>query len=388
MADSKVLVLAALAGAAGVGLAAAFYRGFRSRRRGSWPRGADAPGAVSADDPGPPRGQAEVLRCLEALIRCVSELKDEMRSLKSALPTLQDQVRLELRGRHEARPHCRTTPTRRKRAAGAGAGAGGRSSEEAESEGGYMTALTDSEEEEPSDEEQVDELCVLLESIDSLRQGPESDKRRSLELLLQRREEFGQKSSFLWRLTRAYCDLHDISSTLEEKKTHAETGKKMGAEAVSLNPTCADSHLWYAILCGLMAEYDTLQNKIKYGYIFKDHLDKAIQLKPLDPLSYYLMGRWCYAVAQLSWIERKVAATLFGEPPSAKVEDALRNFLKVEEIQPGYSKHNYVFLAKCYKDLGRRAEAREMCRTASSMNTVTKEDEDAERELSALRPAL
>jgi len=53
----------------------------------------------------------------------------------------------------------------------------------------YMTALTDSEEEEPSDEEQVDELCVLLESIDSLRQGPESDKRRSLELLLQRREE-------------------------------------------------------------------------------------------------------------------------------------------------------------------------------------------------------
>lgn len=28
----------------------------------------------------------------------------------------------------------------------------------------------------------------------------------------------------------------------------------------------------------------------------QDHLDKAIELRPQDPLSYYLLGRWCYAV--------------------------------------------------------------------------------------------
>ena len=90
------------------------------------------------DGPGLSGGQVEVLERLEALIQCVSELKEEMKSLKSALPSLQDQVREELRGRDEARVLHRTTPTRRKRAAGsvAGARAGGRSSEEAESEGG------------------------------------------------------------------------------------------------------------------------------------------------------------------------------------------------------------------------------------------------------------
>ncbi|XP_028459256.1 regulator of microtubule dynamics protein 2 isoform X1 [Perca flavescens] len=404
-ADSKVLVLGTLAGVAGIGLAVVCYQGFRSRQRGSCPGSylnrsyEPRTGVMLMDGPGLPRGQAEVLERLEALIQCVSELKDEMKSLKNALPTLPDQVREELRARDVARrasPLHRTTPTRRKRAAGviAGATAGGRSSEEAESEGGYMTALTDSEEEELSDAEQRDEekpadkLSVLLERIDRLHQGAESDKRGSLDLLLDHRDEFGQNSTFLWRLIRAYCDVHDVSSTLEEKKTHAATGKKVGEEAVSLNPTCAESHQWYAIMCGIMAEYDTVQNKIKNGYIFKDHLDKAIELKPQDPMSYYLMGRWCYAVAQLSWIERKVAATLFGEPPSATVEDALKNFLKVEEIQPGYSKPNYVFLAKCYRDLGQRDKARDMCQAASSMNTVSKEDEEAQKELDLLCPAL
>ncbi|XP_029963098.1 regulator of microtubule dynamics protein 2 isoform X1 [Salarias fasciatus] len=402
-ADSKLLVLGALAGVAGVsvGLAVVYFRGLRSERRASCPgfylnRTSDqGPGIMVVDGPGMATGQTEVLDRLEALIQCVSELKDEMKALKNALPTLQDQVREELRGRDEARratPQHRATPTRRKRAPGAisGVRAETRSSEEAESEGGYITALTDSEEdEEPSDEEQSeDKLSALLDRIDRLHQGSESDKRESLGVLLEHREEFGRSSPFLWRLVRAYCDVHDISSTLEEKKAQAETGKRIGEEAVSLNPTCAESHQWYAIMCGIMAEYDTIQNKIKNGYIFKDHLDKAIELKPRDPMSYYLLGRWCYAVAQLSWIERKVAATLFGEPPSATVEDALNNFLKVEEIQPAYSKLNYIFLAKCYKDLGRREKAREMCEAARSMNSDSKEDAEAQKELDVLCPAL
>ncbi|XP_047459718.1 regulator of microtubule dynamics protein 2 isoform X2 [Mugil cephalus] len=402
--DSKVLVLGALAGVAGIGLAVACYQGYRSRRRGSWPAfhfnrtSEQSPGVMMLDGPGV-GGHSEVLERLEALFQCVSELKNEMKALKDTLPTLQEQVKEELRGREGARrtsPLYRTTPTRRKRAAAtvAGASSTGRSSEEAESEGGYMTALTDSEEELLSDVEQQDEerppdaLSILLERIDSLHRGSESDKKESLDILLQQREELGQNSGFLWRLIRAYSDLHDISTTLDEKKAHAEAGKKVGEEAVMLNPTCAESHQWYAIMCGVMTEYDTIQNKIKNGYIFKDHLDKAIELKPQDPTSYYMLGRWCYSVAQLSWIERKVAASLFGEPPSSTIEDALNNFLKVEEIQPAYSKLNYVYLAKCYKDLAQKDKAREMCEAARSMRADPKEEEEAERELSVLCPAL
>ncbi|XP_077350783.1 regulator of microtubule dynamics protein 2 [Festucalex cinctus] len=406
--DRKVLILGALAGAAGIGLAVACYQGYKMRRRASLParylrtNNELAPGMTLMNSPGIPGDQIEVLDRLEALLQCVSELKDEMKALKNSLPMRHGQVSEDLRGgdrtdAHRAAALHRTTPTRRKRAGGsiAVAIAAGRSSEEAESEGGYITALTDSDEEDQSDDEEWDErqetldnLTCLLERIDSMHQGTDADKRESLSILTTQREEFGQNSTFLWRLIRAHCDVHDISATLEEKKTHAETGKKVGEDAVALNPKCAESHQWYAIMCGIMAEYDTVQNKIKNGYIFKDHLDKAIELKPQDPLSYYLLGRWCYAVAQLSWLERKVAAALFGEPPSATVEDALKNFLKVEDIQPRYSKLNYVFLAKCYRDLGYMKKAREMCEAATAMQSVSKEDEDAQKELDLLFPEL
>lgn len=402
--DNKVLILGALAGVAGIGLAVACYQGYaHHRRRRSMP--AQLPGTPSSqivtelmllDGPGGlSRGQVEVLNRLEALIQCVLELKEEMKALKTALPTLHETVKGELRGAESRQlsPMHRARAGRRKRAAAANRA--DRSSEEAESEGGYITALTDSDEDEETvTERQREEECpadltaALFENIDRLHQGSESDKRESLSLLLQQCQKLGQNSSYLWRLTRAYSDVHDFCSTLEEKKEFAENGKRVGEEAVQLNPNCADSHQWYAITCGIMADYDTINNKIKNGYLFKDHLDKAIELKPHDPLSYYLMGRWCYAVAQLSWLERKVATTLFGEPPSATVEDALRNFLKVEEIQPGYSKLNYVYLAKCYKDLGEKEQARRMCEAANSAQAELKECLEAQKELDVLCPAL
>lgn len=402
--DNKVLILGALAGVAGLGLAVACYQGYTHHRRRysmpaqrlSTPSRELVSGLMLVDGPGGlPSGQVEVLNRLEALIQCVSELKEEMKALKTALPTIHEAVRGELRGPESRRlsPVHRVSAARRRRSAAASRA--DRSSEEAESEGGYITALTDSDEDdEPvaarqrEEERPLDHTAALFEKIDQLHQGSESDKRESLSLLLQQRQQLGQNSCYLWRLTRAYSDVHDFCSTLEEKKEFAENGKRVGEEAVQLNPTCADSHQWYAIMCGILAEYDTIQNKIKNGYIFKDHLDKAIELKPHDPLSYYLMGRWCYAVAQLSWLERKVAATLFGEPPSATVEEALRNFLKVEEIQPGYSKLNYVYLAKCYRDLGEKEQARRMCEAANSAQAELKEALEAQKELDVLCPAL
>ncbi|KAG7333886.1 hypothetical protein KOW79_002293 [Hemibagrus wyckioides] len=395
--DGKVLALGVLAGAAGISLAALWYQsrravvgaaGTSTYYLSSSKNSNQLGGGVALQS-----GQTEVLDRLGALIQCVSELKEEVKALKNALPHLQDHIRDELTGRsRRTSPLNRSTPVRRKRASGVARGQG-QSSEEAESEGGYITALTDTEDEFESEEERkvvepLDELTVLLQRADGLHACDGAEKKDGLFTLLDKKEEYEQKWQYLWRLTRAYADAHDLAGDLQEKKIYAETGKQIGEQAISLNPMCAESHQWYAILCGLLSEYESIQNKIKNGYLFKDHLDKAIELKPQDPLSYYLLGRWCYAVAQCTWIERKIAAALFGEPPNATVHDALQNFLKAEEMCPRYSKFNYVFLAKCYKDLGQKIQAKKMCDAASDMKITTKDDEEAQKELDSLLLSL
>ncbi|MFT7806066.1 regulator of microtubule dynamics protein 2-like [Arapaima gigas] len=389
--DSRVLALSVLAGAAGVTLAVVWYR---SRRNGM----CSAPPMLHLSSNAQRLGvdlcdagaglvlegqQGEVLKRLDALIQCVSELKDEVQALKRALPQLQDLVKSELEGRH---PGSVPRTSRRRRAIG-GERDERQSSEEGESEGGYVTAHTDSEEEGDEEEDEAgdirkkrESLAALLKKADGLHKGTNSEKTEGFAMLEQRKEEFGQSSEFLWRLARAYGDCHDMALTIEEKKSCVEAGKSVANEAIGVNPMCAQSHQWYAIMCGLLSEYETVQNKIKNGYLFKVRACAWQQ----TPNSCSRLTD----VAQLSWIERKVAATLFGEPPSATVQDALKNFLKVEDIHPKYSKFNYVFLAKCYKDLGQRGLASKMCDAASAMQTVSKEDEEAQKELESLIPSL
>ncbi|NXW20484.1 RMD2 protein, partial [Circaetus pectoralis] len=320
--------------------------------------------------------QLQILEKLNGLLVSVDELKREVKFLKEAIPKLEELVRNELQGKGDVQ---RVSPShramKRRKAETASGATETTSSEEAESEGGYLTAHTDSEGD--SEEEkgcmkslnaivksEEEELFNLLQQVDNLHKGSEDDKKEGFRLLLEKDDKYENCVDFLWRLARAYGDLFEMTTDAEEKRKYFST------------PRNFQSNKWehlFAIMCGYMSQFESVQNKIRNGYLFKEHLDKAIELKPQDPFLYYLNGRWCYSVAQLSWIEKKVAAALFGTPPTSTVEEALQNFLKAEEMHPGYSKCNYVYLAKCYKDLGQKNNALKYCDSALSILSVTNE---------------
>ncbi|XP_074142705.1 regulator of microtubule dynamics protein 2 isoform X2 [Sminthopsis crassicaudata] len=189
---------------------------------------------------------------------------------------------------------------------------------------------------------------------------------------------------FMWRLVRAYGDMYELSTNMGEKKKYASDGKDLGERIVSQAPKNGYCHLWYGSLCGFFAECGGLQHKIKYGHLFKQHLDKALELIPDEPLLYYLNGRYCYSVFKLTWMEKKMASTLFGMVPTSSIEDALSNFLKAEELKPGYSKYNYVYLAKCYNELGDKANALMYCDAALLVSSDNTKDRQAQAELESV----
>ncbi|KFP66135.1 Regulator of microtubule dynamics protein 2, partial [Cariama cristata] len=334
--------------------------------------------------------QLQILEKLNGLLLSVDELKREVKFLKEAIPKLEELVRNELQGKGDVQ---RVSPShraaKRRKAETASGATETTSSEEAESEGGYLTAHTDSEGDSEEEKGYIkspdaivksgeeEELLNLLQQVDNLHKGSEDDKKEGFRLLLEKDDKYENCVDFLWRLARAYGDLFEMTTDAEEKRKYVTDGQ------TSVRPS-----RWkktrFAIMCGYMSQFESVQNKIRNGYLFKEHLDKAIELKPQDPFLYYLNGRWCYSVAQLSWIEKKVATALFGAPPTSTVEEALQNFLKAEEMHPGYSKYNYVYLAKCYKDLGQKSNALKYCDSALSVLSVTNEDKEAQKDLEAL----
>uniref|UniRef100_A0A8C8MF26 Regulator of microtubule dynamics protein 3 n=1 Tax=Oncorhynchus tshawytscha TaxID=74940 RepID=A0A8C8MF26_ONCTS len=252
------------------------------------------------------------------------------------------------------------------------------------------------EEDEDDDEEEMlevmaevpsGELALLLAQSDILHTGVARLKAEGFHLLLANKLQYGDSREFLWRLARAYSDMYDSTEDKQEKKSYAEQGREEAEFALKKNGLNAECHKWFAVLTGLTSQYETMHSKLKSSHILKEHLDRAIALRDDDPLCFYLLGRWCYEVSTLGWLERKAAAALYDKPPTSTLDDALGNFLKAEELNPGFSKTVRLYIAKCHKELGNVSEAKNWALLALKMPSGSSEEEDSaklEAELGAL----
>ncbi|XP_023210328.1 regulator of microtubule dynamics protein 2-like isoform X1 [Centruroides sculpturatus] len=227
---------------------------------------------------------------------------------------------------------------------------------------------------------------LWLNEVDQKLDGTSDQKEEIYMTLLEKIEENSENDEYLWRLAKA-THLQGIMAQkqddFEKKKELAFEAFKYAEKALKQNSINPEVHKWYAITIGSLAEYVGVQEKIQNGYTFKKHVDEALRLKPLDPTLHHMLGRWCYEVAMLTWIERKIASTLFSTPPEATLSEARQHLINADNIKSDW-KENILFIAKCYIGEGDYASALDWIERAMKLPCLSEDDEIAQTELETL----
>ena len=165
---------------------------------------------------------------------------------------------------------------------------------------------------------------------------------------------------------------------------------KYAEKSLQVNENSPDTHKWFAITSGARGQFLSTKERIASGKIFKKHIDTALKFSPNDATLHHLLGRFCFEIsgswfgckiscksdidiatsciwhltriikclqlsvtAGLTWIERKVAATLFGAVPESSYQEALEHFEYTENLHDSGWKENRLFIVKCLEQLNK-----------------------------------
>ena len=209
------------------------------------------------------------------------------------------------------------------------------------------------------------------------------DYSATFELLKQAEELETNNFEVLWRLARVHFDFSDNSEDETVISDNFYLGLDYAKKALELDDSRAEGHKWYGILIGKVGELEGTKQKILNSYEVKDHTLKAIELDPEDDGNFHVMGRWHYTLADLSWVERKIAGLIYAKPPQASFEEAAEYFQKAITLEPTDIR-NHLWLGNTYVALDNDAAAKDEYNTAIAITAENDSDRKLQKEAQEL----
>lgn len=188
-----------------------------------------------------------------------------------------------------------------------------------------------------------------------------------------------------WWWARAHFDtVERLADTDATKIARLERGLALIEEARALDggDACGAVHRWKAILISEHSKTRGTKERIAKSFEIKAESLKAAELDPADATAWFLLGVWCYEVANIGWLTRKLAATIFAEPPTASFDEAVEHHLKCHALNPQF-KRNLQGLARAYKALSNAAKAKEFAKLAIACPSLTDGDREIDKEMAA-----
>lgn len=238
-----------------------------------------------------------------------------------------------------------------------------------------------------SEKTETDQLQEVIKRIDAMFEDHSIDKSLVFEAVSKACEKYGNPERLMYRRAKASHYMVVKASkdgNLHEKKRLAFKCVEHAKEGVQLYPSSAECNKWYAIAVGGVSDFVATKEKILNGSIFKEHVDKAIQLSPNDATLHHMLGRYCSTIASLSWIEKKVASTLFAELPQVTMKECYQHLKRAYDLRKDW-KENIVHLAKAAFEIGLLNEGKKYLEEGISLPIKGEDDELAHQDLLQLK---
>eukprot|EP00760_Papus_ankaliazontas_P015629 PhM_4_TR16622/c0_g3_i1/m.9095 len=174
----------------------------------------------------------------------------------------------------------------------------------------------------------------------------------------------------MWRYAEA---VNNYVESFPNDKAHREQRLQCINDGIAAVDKCIESkqevgmcYTWRAVLGSKWGDMQPLKQKIANSFSIREYSLRASQLNPNDGTTQHVAGAFCYHVANISWVERKIAATLFTTPPEATFEEAVVYLKKADKITPNFIR-NALMLGDCYSKMGDKKEAKEWYARCANM---------------------
>ena len=217
------------------------------------------------------------------------------------------------------------------------------------------------------------EHLALVQQVDEL--NLEHKYQEVYDLLAAAPQHLKDHPEILWRQARASYDIADTKPDDKKwKEKYYREAFSFSQTALEKDSTSFGPHKWFAVTLSALGDFVSTKEKIQNSFLIKEHSLKALEYKPKDPTTLHMLGRWCYAVANVGWIERKLAATLFASPPESSFAEAIGYFQKAHELHVWTG--NIFWLGMAYESEGKHDSSKEIWQTALSIQPLSRREEE------------
>merc|ERR1712168_261558 len=198
--------------------------------------------------------------------------------------------------------------------------------------------------------------------------------------------EDSEDVEIVWRLARVVFEQYKTGGKSDNSILYKSY--ELIQKALKITDENFHVHKWYVVILDSVGEVEGNKVRITNSYVCKEHLEKALSMNQTDGIVYHSLGVWCFLFADMNWVTRKIASAIFASPPTSTYLEALDNFLKAEEVEPGFYTQNLVMIGTIYIKLGNKEAAIPYLKKAKDSKITMEDDKDSIKEATKLLKSI